>query len=107
MVKGNVKEALQIIKKEFDLASNELPVKSNPSIQELHKYLTIAIGSMLDREFNKLLNLLYRVDIEESLVAEALHAEKPSEVASELAWLVIDREMKKVESRKKYSTGHS
>ena len=103
---GNVKEALQIIKKEFDLASNELPVKSNPSIQELHKYLTIAIGSMLDREFNKLLNLLYRVDIEESLVAEALRAEKPSEVASELARLVIDREMKKVESRKKYSTGN-
>ena len=107
MVKGDVKEALQIIKKEFDLASNELPVKSNPSIKELHKYLTIAIGSMLDREFNKLLNLLYRVDIEESLVAEALHAENPSEVASELARLVIDREMKKVESRKKYSTGHS
>jgi len=107
MVKSNVKEALQIIKKEFDLASNELPVKSNPSIQELHKYLTIAIGSMLDREFNKLLNLLYRVDIEESLVAEVLHAENPSEVASELARLVIDREMKKVESRKKYSTGHS
>ena len=107
MATSNVKEALQIIKKEFDLASNELPVKSNPSIQELHKYLTIAIGSMLDKEFNKLLNLLYRVDIEESLVAEALHAENPSEVASELARLIIDREMKKVESRKKYSTGLS
>jgi hypothetical protein len=45
------------------------------------------------------LNVLYRIDVNESKVKLAFTADKP---AWEIAGLIIERELQKVESMKKY-----
>lgn len=63
------------------------------------------ISFMLDNEFEKLCNAMYRLDVSEKLFHQAL-TENPKEIVpSLLAELVIEREIKKVETRKLYRDG--
>jgi hypothetical protein len=95
--------ALEFIRKDLSLPESSLNRSEIPGLDELHQILTGTIGELLDKDFNRLLNILYRIDISESRVAKALHTEDPGNVASELARLVIERELQKVETRRSYT----
>jgi len=62
--------------------------------------LTKAIQYLIDKDFEKLMHLLYRIDVSEAKVKMAFGLEK--EVAREIALLIIDREQQKVITRAKY-----
>ena len=103
MNEGKTKVALQLIQKDLDLPETDINRLPSPEIDELHRYLSLAIRELLDTGFNKLLNALYRIDVSEKKVTEAIHLEAPDEIASKLATLVIERELQKVYTRQKYS----
>lgn len=67
---------------------------------KLKEWLAYEIQILLDHDFQKLLNMLYRIDVKEQKAKEALADLNPS---FKLAELIIEREMQKVASRKKYS----
>ena len=69
------------------------------SIDKLRKWLAGRIEVMIDNNFQGLLNMLYRIDVDENKVKMAFSASEP---ADELAMLVIDRELQKAALRKKY-----
>jgi hypothetical protein len=52
---------------------------------------------------NQLLNIFYRIDLDEKKVNNILTFSPPDKIASELCELVIKREMKKEEMRRKFS----
>lgn len=64
------------------------------------KELARAIQYLIDTDFEKLMHLLYRVDVDEQKVKQAFGLEQ--DVAHELALLVIEREKQKVITRAKY-----
>jgi len=68
------------------------------NLEKLQNWLAEEIAYMMDRDFQKLLNILYRIDVSEDKVKQAFADENP---AHKLAILIIDRELKKVETRKK------
>jgi len=103
MDEGETKAALQLIQKDLNLPETEINHLQSPEMDELHRYLTLAIRELLDTGFNKLLNALYRIDVSEKKVTEAIHLEAPDKISSKLATLVIERELQKVYSRRKYS----
>lgn len=72
------------------------------SREELHKRLKIFIAELLDSNFEKLCNMMYRHDVIESRFKEALDAPTFDEQADMLADAVIDREMEKVATRLAY-----
>ena len=74
----------------------------NLSKEELKNRLTVFISDLLDHDFAKLCNLVYRHDISEQKFHEALTDGEVGLQASRLAELVIEREMQKVETRKAY-----
>ncbi len=67
---------------------------------ELIDSLSGIIQELLHRDVYKLLNALYRIDVEEQKVKKALIHEN---TAHELAQLVIKRLQEKAELRKKYN----
>ena len=64
--------------------------------------LTEVINILLHRDYHRLLNAMYRLDINEKLFREAMSGMHSPNVASRLADLVIDREIEKIKTRKKY-----
>ena len=103
MDEGETKVALQLIQKDLDLPETEINRLPSPEMGELHRYLSLAIRELIDTGFNKLMNALYRIDVSETKVTEAMHLEAPDEISSKLATLVIERELQKVYTRQKYS----
>lgn len=57
------------------------------------------ISTYLAQHFEKLLSIMYRMDIDEQKFSLALESEKPSLL---IAKLVLDREKQRIEIREKY-----
>ena len=70
--------------------------------EELKAKLTIFIAELLENNFEKLYNLVYRHDVKEVKFNEALQKESLTEQAESIADLVIERELQKVETRKMF-----
>ncbi len=86
------------------LAANDLQLQAGSlmtidSHEKLVQWLAGEIQALLDHDFEKLLNMLYRIDVSEQKAGRALSADVP---AIRLAELVIERELQKVATRKKY-----
>lgn len=90
------------LKKDFRFADDDgFPV--NPLDREqLLQALTERIAYMLDHDFELLMHIFYRLDLNEQKVSEALTGGSDAP-AFQLASLVIERELQKIETRKRYS----
>lgn len=71
---------------------------------KLHQRLTECVVYLLMNHMEQLLQILYRVDVKEELTKAAFAKTNPKEIAPELARLLIERELKKAETRLKYRT---
>lgn len=88
--------------KDLKLKEKMLPAKSS-GLDELREKLIPIIEKMLQEDLPKLMNILYRIDVDEVLVRKALNTPFFEESARELANLILDRQIKKIEIRKRYS----
>jgi hypothetical protein len=90
-------ELLQgLVVKDLEL---QKPVKTFGGLEELRIWLTTQITLLLDSDMQKLMNILYRIDVSENKVKVAFSDNHP---AKEIADLIIERELQKVETRRKY-----
>ena len=70
-----------------------------PNLEKLEYWLTSEIALLMDQDFERLVDVLYRIDVSEGKSKLAFTAANP---ANELAKLIIERELQKVASREKY-----
>lgn len=75
------------------------------SADEARKRLAEYFNGLVAHDFNKLISILYRLDIDEKLLRSTLHQNRGTDAGHILAELVIQRQIKKLESRKQ--TGKS
>lgn len=87
------------------LMSHEFPeVLEKYSAEDLENQLAIYINELIDKDFNKLVNLLYRIDISEQKLKIALQNEDKTISSSKtIAKLIIERQLQKLEFRNKFS----
>ncbi len=94
----------QQIVKDFAMVGHDITITGNPSkaYRELYDQVEKIIYQMITKDFHQLMNILYRIDIDEQQLK--MHLASTHEDSSELlAKLVIDRELKKVIIRWYYS----
>jgi hypothetical protein len=92
--------SVNMIRQHFELVPSSPENKDN--LQQVRAVLIDKIDYLLSHDFEKLLWILYRVDVNETKAKEMLvqhSAEKPSEI---LADLIIEREMQKAITRIKF-----
>lgn len=98
-------ETALTIRNQFEI-EKELDFQKLDKVQQfeqLKKLLASKLTQMIDHEFDKFINTLYRIDVNESKVKEIL-ADEPMDKAIELiADLIIHRQMEKAITRKKYA----
>lgn len=69
----------------------------------LKEQLAVVLNDIADRDFGRLLNVLYRIDISETTVKKALKEQsEDTNIGVVLADLIIQRQKEKMEWRKKY-----
>ncbi|MHA6249406.1 hypothetical protein ACXYMU_15800 [Pontibacter sp. CAU 1760] len=86
---------LQKVLRVENLASRDL--------EALHYKVAHVVQRLLENDFNRLLHILYRIDVEERKVKEAMLAEEPEIVADRITRLILKRELQRAEIRFRYS----
>ena len=76
-------------------ASEELLVKDN----KLFENLSACINDLIINDFERLVSLLYRMDINEKKLEYLLAQQPGTDVADSIAALVIERQLQKIKSR--------
>ena len=99
MSDSSSQENFLLLQKDFDLPEKVDEFDEEKAITLLSK----VISYMLDREFERLLQICYRIDLGEEKLKRILHESEPDQVASDLAQALWTRQKQKVEIRKRYS----
>lgn len=97
------RESMLLIAKDLGLSETLDIEKANDPFEELHSFLTRQIQYLLDHDFSRLLNAMYRIDISEKKFKQTLELAEPGKIASALSYVVIEREKAKIITREKYS----
>ena len=101
---ADIKASLALFQKDFQLDQSYLSLDSQETFTYEQAYLKImrVVGDLLERDFNTLLNVLYRIDVSEEQLKKALAAsnDNPAAVITDM---ILKRELQKVETRRKYS----
>jgi len=71
----------------------------------LIKALMAYLNDLIVREPDKLISLLYRMDVNELTLKEQLSSHPLENAAAIIARLIIERQVQKIEARKRFSTG--
>lgn len=87
---------LKIISKDFDLPENI-------SESQLRDMLVKTFGYLVEEDFNKLLQILYRADVDQYKLKALLENTEDKSSAEIIADAYIERQKAKVETWKKYS----
>lgn len=71
------------------------------TMDELHAQLSAHINHLINTDFDKLVYYLYRIDVDEKKIRHLLSATSGENAAATIASLIIQRQLQKIESRKK------
>jgi hypothetical protein len=93
----------EIIIRNFDL--EEIPSDEN-LLEKIRALLIDKIDFLLNHDFEKLLWILYRIDVSEEKAKQALALQSEKKSSELLADLIIERQMEKAKTRMKYKSDH-
>lgn len=77
-------------------------VEKFDDLEELRAWLKENIEWLLDNDFERLLGILYRIDVSEVKIRRLIEQNEGENAALIIADLIIERQAQKVASRKKY-----
>jgi len=81
--------------------SLEIKLREDISADQLTDMLTGYVNDLVDRNFNKLVNILYRIDVNELKLRQMLN-ENPGDAGRIIAELIIERQLQKIASRERF-----
>jgi hypothetical protein len=73
------------------------------SMQDLHLQLSQYINHLIVNNFEQLVSLLYRIDVSEKKLTALLQKPQQAAAGNIIATLIIERQIEKIEARKKYN----
>ena len=91
------KELIQIINKQVDAHFEE-----GIAMHQLHEKLITFINDLIKNDFQRLVAILYKVDVDEGRLKRILKEKAGEDAAAIIAKLIIERELQKIESREQF-----
>jgi len=77
-------------------------IQRKPS-EEIVSQLISFINDLINKDFNALVQLLYRIDIDEKKLKDLLKQNKNADAALIIAELIITRQLQKIKSKKQFN----
>ena len=86
----------------FEIDEALLPATNNEEekFKAFRELLIRRIEELAEKDMDKLIWILYRIDVSEKKLQETLQQTPPDKFAATIADLIIERQLKKVETRK-------
>lgn len=78
----------------------ELPEKI--AAEELQSMLAIYVNDLIQHHFEKLVSLLYRIDVSEAKITSLLQLEPGTNAGDIIAALIIERQLQKIKTRQQF-----
>lgn len=98
-----ISQSTELIQLHFGISRQELfSVKDENSFTDVHNRLTKVVAYLLEKDLQRLVNGLYKVDVDERKVKAAFTQEDPQQIASSIARLILERELQKCIIRRHY-----
>jgi len=88
----------------FDLSDSDSIIAPEQRLQEVRAMLVQRIIGLLNSNPEKLMAILYRIDVSEAAVNEIFAKAFPPDVPDLLADSIIERQLAKAETRRKHSS---
>src|SRR6187402_3939334 len=82
--------------------SLEIDLPENISFDLLKERLSFHINFLIQSDFQKLVSILYRVDVNESKLKNLLKENQGFDAANIITDLIVERQLQKIRSRQKY-----
>ena len=101
---SNIREVADLVIKDFKLSKNRDEFLSI-GLKEFREKLQKTIAYLLDSDFERFLNAMYRLDIDEQKFRLTLSGHDNQNIAWEITDLIIERELQKVITRRKFREG--
>ena len=79
-----------------------IELKENISLDQLKDRLAEQVNYLVDHDFNKLVSLLYRIDVNETRLRQLLIEHATYDAGRIIADLVIERQLQKIKSREQF-----
>ncbi|MGH2575687.1 MAG: hypothetical protein ACRDFC_08330 [Ignavibacteria bacterium] len=98
-------ETLIAVTKDFDIQPLDfelLHLDENALLNEIKKNLTDKIKTFLDNNIEKLLTILYRIDIQEDTIKKIFSEYNKNEIPLVIADIIIERQLDKIKTRQLY-----
>ncbi len=93
---GNT-ELINQVNKELAIALSE-----KISFEELRSQLAMHLNDLVQNNFEKLVSLLYRIDVSEAKIKSLLQNNAGETAGNIIADLIIERQVQKIESRRQF-----
>ena len=81
--------------------SGSLQPANNDYIRE---QIIALVNTLINKDFHSLLQLLYKIDVNENTIRSSLKNDSNTMAADVIADLIIERQLQKIESRKIFSS---
>lgn len=91
-------QALQALTVILDADVPDAPM----TLDDVRRYLTAQVQRLLDRHPERLMHVLYRVDVDEEAVMRVMDESPPGQLPGDLAELLLQRQLQKLETRRRY-----
>lgn len=103
-----VTEIAKFIAKDFQLAGSDslIPVNEVENIIRFKEYLTGRLTFLLENKYDTLMNILYRIDVNEEKLAKLFSETNRDSIPETLSELIIERQLQKVKMRQQYRSGN-
>ncbi|AMP99437.1 hypothetical protein AY601_2548 [Pedobacter cryoconitis] len=86
------------------IIGNDFELEDELSAEQLRGKMVYAFSWLLDNDISKMMNILYRTDVNEERLKSLLISSSQLPSAEVIADEYISRQLQKIETRKKYST---
>jgi|SRR4051794_35389518 hypothetical protein len=81
---------------------NLIPLAKVSNHEQLHRSIANEINFLITKDFSRLISVLYRLDISEKKLKDYLQQPADTPAANVIAEMIIERQLQKIESRKKF-----
>ncbi|MGH2563649.1 MAG: hypothetical protein ACRDE5_03990 [Ginsengibacter sp.] len=78
-------------------------IRATPSSEAKSKLISF-INDLINKDFSTLVQLLYRIDVNEKKLKERLKQNEKSDAALIIADLIIERQLQKIATKKQYDS---
>jgi hypothetical protein len=95
------KEFIDELKTQLDNVQLSLYAEHN-SYEEMLKALAELLNQLITTNFSRLISILYRLDISEKKLQEALRKAGSTTAGEIIAKMIVERQLQKLEARQKY-----